>query len=157
VVLMNPPADYVGYVPTLRVAERRVRPRGLHWLATGASAVTVTRVDAATLRVRPARGFLWLASERMQRSPEMNPFAVGDEVRFTDLTIVVTEVTDDGRPAEMVARFAAPLEDARYVLRAWDLDGARPFEPPAVGASVTLPALDYLALLPPYPGAGLVK
>jgi hypothetical protein len=154
VVLMNPPGDYVGYVPTLRAATGRARPASLRWLATGASAVTVERVDATTLRVRPDEGFLWLASERMQRSLA-RPIRVGDEVRLSDLVVRVTEQLSDGRPAEILARFQAPLEDPRYAFHAWSERGAAPFTPPAVGERVTLPQVNYLALLPPYPGGGL--
>lgn len=154
VVLVNPPADYVGYVPPLRAASGRARPATLRWLATGASAVTVTRVDATTLRVRPDEGFLWLASERMQRSLA-RPFRAGDEVHLRDLDVRVTEQLPDGRPAEILARFEAPLEDPRYAFHAWSETGARAFTPPAVGTSVRLPQVNYLSLLPPYPGGGL--
>jgi hypothetical protein len=154
VVLVNPPSDYVGYVPTVRAAIGRARPAALRWLATGASAVTVERVDATTLRVRPDEGFLWLASERMQRSLA-HPMPVGHEVDLGDPLIRVTQSLPDGRPAEILARFDAALEDPRYAFHAWSERGAHPFAPPAIGTSARLPQVNYLALLPPFPGGGL--
>jgi hypothetical protein len=149
VILVNPPADpYAGLLPTLRAAEGRPMPRALRWLATGASEVRVTRVDDRSLRVRPAAGFLSLPSERMQRNPARR-MPVGHEVRYSDTTIRVTAITADGRPAEILARFDAPLEDARFVFLAWSPDKRFvPFALPAVGQSRTLPKVDFASLLP---------
>jgi hypothetical protein len=148
VVLMNPPVDaYAGYVPPMRAAQGRPRPRAIRWLATGASDTVITRVDARTLRVRPAAGFLALPSERMQRDPR-DRIALGHVVPLGDLEIEVTALTADGRPAEILARFAAPLEDARYTLMHWDRGAFRAFTPPPLGASATLPKVDFASLLP---------
>jgi hypothetical protein len=148
VVLMNPPVDaYAGYVPPMRAAEGRPRPAAIHWLATGASEVRITRTDPRTLRVRPVAGFLSLPSERMQRNPR-DPMAVGQLVPLHELSIEITELTGDGRPAEILARFSHPLEDARYRLLFWEAGRFRAFTPPAVGASTSLPGVDFASLLP---------
>ena len=148
VVLINPPVDaYAGYIPPLREAQGRPRPRALRWLATGASAVTITRVDATTLRVRPDAGFLSQSSERMQRNPD-NAMPLGYRVVFSDLTIEVTALTDDGRPAEILAHFAAPLEDPRYELLRWGDGHFVPLAPLPIGASRRFPAVDFTELLP---------
>jgi hypothetical protein len=148
VVLMNPPVDaYAGYVPPMRAAEGRPRPAAIHWLATGASEVRITRTDPRTLRVRPHAGFLSLPSERMQRNPR-DPMAVGQLVPLHELSIEITELTRDGRPAEILARFTHPLEDARYLLLFWEAGRFRAFIPPAVGASTSLPGVDFASLLP---------
>ena len=149
VILVNPPADaYAGLLPTLRAAQGRPMPRALRWLATGASEVQVTRIDDRTLRVRPAAGFLSLPSERMQRDPARR-MPVGYEVRYTDTTIRVTALTADGRPAEILARFDAPLEDPKLVFLAWSPDKRFvPFALPMVGQSRSLPKVDIVSLLP---------
>ncbi|MDD9936072.1 MAG: hypothetical protein OXT09_20845 [Myxococcales bacterium] len=148
VVLINPPVDaYAGYIPPTREAQGRPRPRALRWLATGASDVTITRVDARTLTVRPQAGFLALPSELMQRNPA-RPIPLGHRVTFTDMSIEVKALTKDGRPAEAIVRFAAPLEDPRYELLRW---GERRFEPMAplgIGQSRTFPRVDFADLLP---------
>ncbi|MFI5309478.1 MAG: hypothetical protein ACHQ53_19130, partial [Polyangiales bacterium] len=67
VVLMNPPFDaYAGYVPPTRAALGKNRPHAVRWLATAGGDVSIERVDARTLRVRPSLGFLALPSETMQ-------------------------------------------------------------------------------------------
>lgn len=148
VVLMNPPVDaYAGYVPPMRAAEQRPRPAAIHWLATGASEVRITRTDLRTLRVRPAAGFLSLPSERMQRNPR-DHMTVGQLVPLHQLSIEITELTEDGRPAEILARFSAPLEDDRYLLLYWEGGRFQRFTPPAVGASTSLPGVDFASLLP---------
>jgi hypothetical protein len=148
VVLINPPMDaYAGYLPPKREALGIPRPRAIRWLATASSDVTVIREDARTLRVRPEHGFLRYAFDRMQRDPR-NVMPVGYRVRFSDVEIEVTALTADGRPAEIVARFDAPLEDARFQFLKWGERRFVPFELPTVGERVTLPEVDFTTLLP---------
>jgi hypothetical protein len=148
VVLVNPPVDaFAGYVPPMRAAQGRNRPHALRWLATGGSDVQVQRVAVSTLRVRPKFGFLALSSERMQRNPE-NRMPLGYQVRFSDLTIEVTALTQDGRPAEILARFDRPLEDPHFVFLAWHGRRFVPFKLPTTGRSVVLPRVDFTTLLP---------
>jgi hypothetical protein len=92
-----------------------------------------------------------LLARRMQRA---RPFAVGDEVRLRELRVEITAITRDGRPAEILAHLDAPLEDPRYRFLAWKQSQVGAFTPPAVGERVVLPAIDCVALLPPYPGGG---
>jgi hypothetical protein len=131
----------------MRAAEQRPRPAAIHWLATGASEVRITRTDLRTLRVRPVAGFLSLPSERMQRDPR-DHMVVGQLVPLHQLDIEITELTSDGRPAEILARFTHPLEDGRYMLLYWEGGRFQPFTPPAVGASTSLPGVDFASLLP---------
>ncbi len=148
VILLNPPADaFAGYIPTMRAATGRNRPGRLRWLATGASEVRVERIDRSSLRVTPAAGFLSFASEHMQRSPS-NPMPVGHRVELSDLSITVTRLTPDGRPAEILARFSAPLQSDRFVFLQWSESGFRPFRLPPVGSAVALPPVDYFSLFP---------
>jgi hypothetical protein len=146
-VLMNPPLDaYAAYLPPARAAQGRNRPRAVRWLATAGSDVRVTRVDDRTLRVRPTIGFLALPSEHMQRDPR-DRMPVGYRVRYSDLTIEVTALTPDGRPAEILARFDRPLEDPSYEFYAWHGLQYEPFALPKVGASLVLPRVDFTKLL----------
>ena len=104
--------------------------------------VHLTREDERTLLVRPEHGFLVLPSERLLRNTQRHPFAVGETVRLGELEVIVTEVQTDGRPAEVRARFARPLEDALYVWLVWKGSAYAPFALPAVGASEIVPAAD---------------
>lgn len=147
VVLLNPPVDaYAGFLPPMREARNENRPRGLRWLATGGTDLRFDRLDARTLRVRPKDGFLSLHADRMQRDPK-NRMQLGERVEYSDLTIEVTALTRDGRPAEILARFALPLEDPHYELYAFRDRRFVHFTPPAVGQSVFFPRVDFKSLL----------
>jgi hypothetical protein len=154
IILLNPPVDALaGYIPTMRAATGRNRPKHLRWLATGASQLTVQRVDERTLRVEPADGFLSLASERMQRDPR-NVMNVGYTVAYPDLEIKVSRLTNDGRPAEILATFVHPLEDKRFEFLRWSPKGFVPFALPRVGQTVELEAVDLISLFEKRNAAG---
>lgn len=53
----------------------------------------------------------------------------------------VTAITDDGRPAEAVFHFAAALEDPSLRWLQWENGVYVPFVLPAVGETLTLPAV----------------
>lgn len=142
VIAVNPPSEaMLSYTPMMRAARNEDGPGLLRALATGRSAVTLTRESPTTLRVRPATPYLGSAIERLVRSA---PFAIGDRVALTGVTVEVTAVTDDARPAETLWRFERPLEDPRHVWLAWSDEriGFVPFTPPALGETVTQPAVD---------------
>ncbi|MGZ3425157.1 MAG: hypothetical protein ACXVCV_00845, partial [Polyangia bacterium] len=141
-VLVNPPSDYlVGYIDILRAARDEPIPR-LRWLATGSTAIQITRTDARSLAVRPDAGFLPSVGEHMLRQ---RPFPRGETLMLTDLKIDVTAVGADGRPTVATMRFDRPLED--YAFYEWRDLGYVPWTPPAVGATVTLPKIDFLKIL----------
>jgi hypothetical protein len=68
--------------------------------------------------------------------------APGYTVHLTGLTVEVTTVTKDGRPAEATFRFAIPLEDASLRWVAWQESGFTAFDLPVVGERVVLPGAD---------------
>jgi hypothetical protein len=142
-VLLNPPSDiFVAYVVIMRAAEGRALPP-TRWLATGTSPVTVTRLDERTLRVRPEDGFIPFISERMLRRLD-RPFARGQLIQLDGLDITITNVMPDGRPAEIVARFDRSLDDPKLHWAAWHTRRFVPWTPPPVGATVVLPANNFL-------------
>ena len=144
-VVVNAPSDgLVCYLPFIRQATGVPRPRHVRLLASGVDPVAVSRLDAHTLRLRPAGGFLRHTVERMVRGAG-RPFRLGERVEVEGLRVVVTELTADGRPAAAEFRFAAPLEDAgRFVWMRWDVDRLVPWEPPPPGEETTLPGTDHL-------------
>jgi hypothetical protein len=151
-VLVNPPGDLLaGYIPLERAARRQPHAAVQRVLASGTSEVTIARLDASTLRVRPARGFLENVTEHMVRSPR-RPLAAGAVVELPGFTATVKSLLPDGRPAEVEFRFAVPLEDPSLVWAAWDPAGIRyaAWTPPAIGARASLPASSFFrAVLPP--------
>lgn len=146
IVAVNPPSDpYMAFVPILRASIGEPLPGAQRWLAVGQSDVYLAREDATTLRVRPEAGYLAMVSEQMVRS-RSEPLALGQRVVLRGVTVEVTALTDDGRPAETRWRFDRPLEDPSFDWVRWSDDGPGfvPFVPPAVGAQVVVPAVDTL-------------
>jgi hypothetical protein len=118
----------------------------LVWLATGISSLRVRRLDAWTLSLRPENGYLHHSSQRMLRDTSAT-FTVGYTVRLAAVTFRVEEVTTDGRPLEVSARFARSLDDPSMLLFQW---GGKAYErllPPSIGRELTLPAADLLESL----------
>jgi hypothetical protein len=147
VVLLNPPFEaYGGYLLLERAAHARPRPRALRMLATGSSALVVTRSDAHTLEIRARDGFLALPADRLLRSLD-RPLPVGHRVQFSDSEVEVLEVLADGRPARIRARFERSLEDPALRFLYWPKGELEPFPLPPPGETIEIPRLDYLALL----------
>lgn len=146
IVAVNPASDlFAGYVTIYRGA--RGEPLGpMRWLATGGSAVTVTRLDARSLRVRPEHGFVDRVGEQLLRSPS-DAIPRGTEVRLSGLTIEVTEEEPDGRPAEVRASFDRVLEDPSFYWCVWQQGRYVPWSPPPVGKSIVLPAVNLIEAL----------
>lgn len=148
VILAAAPSDALaGYIPLMRGSRGQPRPAHLYWLATGTSAVTFERLDARTLRVIPEGGLLHSQVDQMLRSPRVLPFSAGDQVALTGVTLEVEAVTSEGLPRQVLAHFALPLEDPALIWRRWEGHTYVPFQPPAIGARVTLPAVDFVKML----------
>jgi hypothetical protein len=96
--------------------------------------------------VAPARGFLLTASERHYRGDE-RAFSVGSEVQLSMLTLRVLELTADGRPAAVEARFALPLDSSELSLLYFRDGALERFLPPAPGETRTLPAEGFFDVL----------
>jgi hypothetical protein len=148
VVLVNPPSDEYGiYLPFHRQVHGRTMPKHIRWLATADNDLEITRVDRHTLKVRPRRGFLPPGSLWTLRTPETRSF-VGETLELTGVTYVFTEVSPDGRPAEVLVRFAAPLDSEEFVWMRWgDKGGFEPFALPEPGNSTLLAAVDLGSVL----------
>jgi hypothetical protein len=147
VVLVNPPLDPVAaYFPVYRQARGEPRPRSLLWLNSGVTDLTLTGVDANTLRVRAKDGFLSSSTQWMLRDPHRPPRR-SDTIRLSAATIQVSKTTADGRPLEVVVRFRAPLRSEHLVFFEWRAGGYVPFTPPPPGESVTVAALDFVSVL----------
>ncbi|NVB81768.1 MAG: hypothetical protein HOV81_25460, partial [Kofleriaceae bacterium] len=109
VIITSTPSDALAaYVPIMRQSRREIRPAHLYWLATSTTAVTIERLDARTLRVTPNDGLLRYEIDQMMRSPAFQPFAVGDRVDLTGLSLEIESITGDGRPRTVLAHFTAP-------------------------------------------------
>ncbi len=138
VIIVNPPSPlHTGYLPVLRALRGQPVPRHTRALAPGVPSITVTRPDERTLVIRPKNGYLTWIFDRLFRN-ERHPMVLGQRVALTGLTIEVTALTEDGRPAEAAFRFAVPLEDPSLRWRQWKDRDFVPFTPPPVGDSIKL-------------------
>ena len=71
---------------------------------------------------------------------DRTPMKVGQQIKLAGVTVEITAVTDDGRPAEATFHFLTSLESRMLRWLGWRDGVYVPFEPPAVGETVTLPA-----------------
>ena len=115
------------------------RPGGIALLASGWDDVIVTREDASTLVLTPARGFLARPLAQLFRDPVARPFVEDERIEHYGMAVHVRSVTEDGRPAVVAFHFADPLEDETHrQFVTLTLDGVVPWAPPAIGESVVL-------------------
>jgi hypothetical protein len=147
VVLVNPPLDpFAAYFPVYRQARGQPRPQHVLWLNTGVTELTITGVDATTLRVRAKDGFLSSSTQLMLRDPRRPP-SRSEPIRLATATIHVDKITDDGRPLEIVVRFHEPLHSEGLLFFEWKAHGYVPFIPPSPGVSVRVAAVDFVSTL----------
>jgi hypothetical protein len=143
VVFFNTPAvPLAGYIPVMRAVKGEPRPRSQVWLATSTTELTVQRVDAHTLRVRPDGGFLINPGDLLLRSPR-DPLKRGQRIVLGDTVIQVEEMTSDRRPAQILARFSQPLDGPDLYFVCWEEIGFIPCKPPGIGGRLRLPSADY--------------
>jgi hypothetical protein len=125
---------HAGYLILQRAAWGMPMPGLIRVLAPAIPAVTIRRPDDRTLTIRPDGGYLRFALDRVFRS-ERREMALGERVTLTGMTAEVTELTPDGRPAEVAFHFDVPLEDESLI---WLCDRGgtfEPFTPPEIGQS----------------------
>jgi hypothetical protein len=145
VVFINPPQDpTVSFEPPTRAFRGIPRPKMQRWLATGMSALHVARIDASSLEVESADGFVHEQPERVVRG---KPFNVGDRIAIPGMDVEVSALTADARPKRARFRFPHALEDPNYLWLVWRGEGFVPFELPAVGAAIDLPRADFATMV----------
>jgi hypothetical protein len=138
VVVNGPIAFWAMHLPITRAALRESVPK-VRVLSPSMSDVHIERTDARTLLLHPGAGYLSHPFDGLYRSIRSR-LPAGYHVNLGDVDVQVTRLTPDGRPAEIAARFAVPLEDRSLRWVQWKDEAYRPWTPPAVGATTELPA-----------------
>ncbi|UCG58532.1 MAG: hypothetical protein JSU70_03285 [Phycisphaerales bacterium] len=140
-VVVNPPVAFlVMTCPLTWEANNQPIPRHMRVLTSSLlEPVKIHRPDANTLVVRPAYGYYAWVLDALFRD-KLHPFAVGDRVELTGMTVEIMEMTPDGRPAEAAFRFSVPLEDPSLRWLQYEDRDFTPFTPPDIGESVILKA-----------------
>ena len=142
-VIVNPPTAFLT-LSSLLIWEANGEPIPRHTRILTSSLlrpVKVYRPDERTLVVRPEYGYYAWVLDKLFRN-EQHPFCVGDKVELTGMTVEITELTGDGRPAEASFTFAVGLEDASLRWLKYENGEYVPFQPPAVGERVELAGYD---------------
>jgi hypothetical protein len=97
----------------------------------------VQRIDDRTLLIETDRPMLRGAFEGVFSDPREAPWKVGSRVALEEATVTVRAV-DDGFPTSIEVKFAAPLEDDRFCLLAWQSGKLLPLRVP-IGDHVVIP------------------
>jgi hypothetical protein len=167
-VIVNGPCAPIGgfFLSAIRRLNGDSVPKRIRMLSSTIYSVEVTRSDLNTLILRPKGGFLnhvdAVHSETDRKPAFMHldymfqqmdrtfrddryPFITDQEIDLNGLTVKITALTPDGRPAEAVFRFSVPLEDASLRWLQWHHDTLIPFSPPPVTETLYLsaPVLSY--------------
>lgn len=127
----------LGFGRVHQVARGDRTPRNMIQLCASEGPATVTRLDDRTLRIE-AEGFLAHEGQQMVRGPVVRPFQVGDEVVLSEVTVTVREVTEEGLPRVVEARFVVPLEDPRWIWTVDDIGVLAPVAVPGVGEAAVV-------------------
>jgi hypothetical protein len=140
--VINPPGTMI-YVAGLfqRLFTDEPFPASVNYLSSGFTPVHIQRVDARTIVVTPEGGYSPLPGPIVDDASGMvthihlenvyraldgnfynprNPMQVGQVVALSEVTVEVTEMTGDGRIAQVAFTFAHPLEEQQYVWLLWD-------------------------------------
>jgi hypothetical protein len=148
VVIVNAPSPVnATYLILRRELAGQSVPRHTRVLAPAIPAVTIQRLDERTLAIRPRNGYLRWFLDQVFRS-ERRRFALGEQVRLTGMTVTISALTADVRPAEAMFSFDVPLESPSLVWLCFRGTGFEPFSPPAVGQTVEI-RFDWKAFLSP--------
>lgn len=129
---------HANYLVLRRELEGRPVPRHMRTLASAIPAVAIRRLDERTLAIRPRRGYLRFALDRVFRS-ERRDLALGEQVRLTGMTVTISTPTADGRPGEATFRFDEPQESPSFAWISFRGAGFEPFTPPAACREVEIP------------------
>jgi len=160
VVVTTPSAFVASYAPLIQLLKGRTIAASGLVLGSGIHATTVDRPAVNVLVIRPEAGFLAPPGTPAGASGggpaidprfffqaldllyhDSTPFPLGWTVEIADASLEVTKVTADGRPAELTCTFATELESPWLRWLRWDDGIWVPFELPAVGETVVLPAV----------------
>lgn len=161
VFIVNAPTAFLAtFAPVIQALRGAAVPAVTMVLASGIQPMRIRRADDYTLVIRPKNGFLGLRGE-MQNSDDSGaplidaryiapifdqlfrdrhtPFVLGQRIELAHVTIEITELTQDGRPAEAAFHFVKRLDDPSHLWRQWKNGVYVSFPLPAIDESITLP------------------
>lgn len=162
VVVVNAPgAFFAAMIPMVRSGREQAAPKSFRCLAGGTWPIEIRRIDDKSILVRPEGGFFPIngspAGSTAMTIPQMNmsyipqvidrltlgdraDFVEGETVRTKGMAAIVTEVSEDGRPAAVIFKFDRDLEGPSFLWLQWEDSALVPLTLPAVGETIVLPA-----------------
>ncbi len=159
-IFVNPPVPLVvAYLFPIRLLNGDPLPERARVLAPGLDPVELIRTGEKTLVVRPRNGYAsppqWVTDSWTDRRAYVDPVSTlkrierlllgrktaparGQKLDLTGVTIEITKLTGDQRPAEAEFVFKVPLEDPSLCWLAWNRKTWKydPFPLPRVGETV---------------------
>jgi hypothetical protein len=162
VLIVNTPSVFIStYGPLMQALDGRPVPRRTLVLGSGIYPTTISRPGPSTLTIRPGGGYLappgspatgpdaklgtfhpgYFHQMLDTLFRDRTPFRVGDRIELGEAVVEVIEIYDDGRPVAASFHFQSGLEDPSLRWLQWNEGIYIPFEPPAVGETVVLPAV----------------
>lgn len=138
-ILINPPsAESVYYFPLIRQHHGRVNPTTMRALGPNNQAMTLSRVDAQSLRLVVPSGH----KGSIARDIRLQPIKAGDTMRMGNISVTVESVTNEQAPRSVLFRFPDSLESSHWRYFSWAQDGVHALKPPAIGQSVEIASYD---------------
>jgi hypothetical protein len=148
VVLNDPCALTLAYMPFYKAYHHLPLPRSARTLVPGGTDFDIRRTDDKTLVIqsRASNIFSWndLGPVHPHYAISAGTTAIGvpqcKRCSLDGLTVEVLEFDASGLASRVAFRFVKPLESADFLWLQWDWSSGsfKPFQPPAVGQSVTL-------------------
>jgi hypothetical protein len=139
-VVLNAPDYYFATMMQLtRVAQAKPVTVRTLWIAGTLGPISIRRLSARSVLVRPASGFLSRTLDRLYRGAA-HPMHAGQTFHLGRTTIRVTRTTPAGLPLGAVFTFPWRLEDPHLVWAEWHNGRYQRGVMPAVGRSVVLNA-----------------
>jgi hypothetical protein len=156
-IVQTPTAFFCAFGPLMQLAAGHPTPQRMLVLGSSIHAITIERPENDTLLVRPDGGYLLPPGRPLPGTAQPDfdprylmplfdllyrdatPMRLGERIELTGVTVEVTALMADGRPAEARFHFDRALEDPSLLWLRWRDGVYVPFVPPPVGARVTLP------------------
>jgi hypothetical protein len=152
VILVNTPFELLTLYAAMQFKKSGAPPAtALQQLYAGTSPLIVERIDANTLELRASLGWGHLPIERVFCAAQDMP-RMGSVIALRGMRASVLETNAAGMPNRVRFQFPSRLESSERAWFVWQDTRPVPWHPPAIGASITLPALSFVTSLEPEHG-----
>ncbi len=139
VIVNHPLPVEVIHMLTSWAVDGQPLPRSTLALAPASTPLTVRRLDERSLILHPKSGYFSTPLSLLFYDME-HPLARGETIELPNVSITIKELTEDGRPAEVLFRFRVALEDPSLKWVCWEGGEFKQFQPPSIGETIELPA-----------------